>query len=104
MFVHFEVIGDPLDRPLAQGSQEALLFSMLYNLRGNPPPPDSCDAALIDFNQPIDEKMFKDSKGERPPIGPCGGDYRTSWLSLKDIEALRQQARAWSTCWEPEGK
>ncbi len=99
-FVHQEVIGDPLDRVLTQGAQEALFFRILKVLRApEPPPSDSCRAALIDFDTPINDEMFADTDDDGPPTGVCGGQYQFHWLSHADIEGIRQQARAWATCW-----
>jgi hypothetical protein len=99
IYVHQEVLGDPLDRVLTQGAQEALFFRILNVLRApEPPPSDSCRAALIDFDTPINDEMFEDSD-DGPPAGVCGGQYQFHWLSHADIEGIRQQARAWSTCW-----
>lgn len=99
-YVHQEVMGDPLGRVLTQGAQEALFFRILNSLRApEPPPMGSCRAALIDFDTPISEELFADSDDEAPPPGVCGGQYQFHWLSMEDIEAIRQQARAWSTCW-----
>ncbi len=99
-YVHQEVIGDPLDRVLTQGAQEALFFRILNVLRApEPPPSDSCRAALIDFDTPIHDEMFADTDDDGPPTGVCGGQYQFHWLSHEDIEGIRKQARAWSTCW-----
>ena len=81
-------------------SQEALFFRIMNVLRSpKPPPAESCRAALVDFDTPLSDALFADSDDEGPPTGACGGQYQFAWLSLEDIEGIRQQARAWSTCW-----
>jgi len=57
------------------------------------------DGRCSSFDTPITGGLFIDSAGKDPPPGKCGGQYQFGWLSTEDIEAIRQQARASSSCW-----
>lgn len=104
-YIHHQVIGDPLDRPMAQGAQEAMLFTLLYTLRDSKPPsPASCEAALLQFDKPLTPELFMDSPEDDGPTGACGGQYRFNYFTVAQMEALRNQARAWSKCWPVDTK
>ena len=101
LFVHQEYIGDPLSRPMDQGSQEALLFTLLSYMRTQPQP-HSCEELLLNLDMGLSESIFHstEEEDEHGDYGPCQDDYRFILLSLSDIEAIRQQANAWKGCWD----
>jgi len=104
-YIHQDVIGDPLDRPMDQGAQEAMLFTLLFTLRdAQPPSAGSCEAALLQFDTPLTPALFMDSPEDDGPNGACGGQYRFNYFDVAEMEALRQQARAWAGCWPAEVK
>jgi len=100
MYIHQDVIGDPLDRPILQGAQEAMLFTLLLNYRSpKPPPAHSCEAILIQFDKPLTPELFMANEENDAPPGACGGQYRFNYFDVEAMEALRKQARAWAKCW-----
>jgi hypothetical protein len=101
MYIHQEVIGDPLDRPMDQGAQEALFFTFLYMLRDSSEPEDDCSKVLIDLENPLTEEMFAEDH-ENDEFGVCGGQYPLNYFTADTMEALRKQAAAWSSCWPDE--
>jgi len=98
-YIHQEVIGDPLNRPIRQGAEEAMLLTLLSVLRGDQPPrPDSCEAAILHFEKPLSADLFGIDEEGAEPEGVCSG-YSFLYFEVEELEALRQQARAWKECW-----
>jgi|GEM_PF-2958499 len=99
-YVHQDVIGDPLDRPIDQGAQEGMLFLLMSLIRENDPSGrDECHEAVLNFEKPITEDLFRMDDEKPDDAGPCATRYNFEYFSISQLEALRHQARAWSKCW-----
>ena len=97
--VHQEYMGDPLNRPMSQGSQEALLFTLVYDLRKGAKK-GSCEEMLLNAEGPLRNEMFySDDEDAEETGGPCINDYRFSILMPSEIEGVIAQAKAWQGCW-----
>jgi len=99
-YIGIDVIGDPLDRPMSQGAQESLFFWILAALKTEESEEDEgCFTALLDFETPLTEDLFEDD-GEHD-VGECAWLLTYPWLGgVEGVEAIRQQAHAWSSCWD----
>ena len=99
-YVLQDVIGDPLDRPMDQGAQEVAFFMLLNLIRSQETNLGECLEVVLDFSQPLPEDLFLENGKDDGSEGACAGAfYQLSYFNVADIEAIRQQARAWSTCW-----
>ena len=99
--VHQEYIGDPLDRPMTQGSQESLLFTFVHSLRTGGPKQGTCESLLLNTEEPLTKDMFfSQTENDDDWEGPCINDYRFHILSLTEIEGVINQAKAWKGCWD----
>lgn len=100
-YIHQDVIGDPLNRFMRQGAAESVLFGLMNLLRSKTKlSPESCEGVLLNFEQPLTADVFRNPVNEDDEGGVCGpGFYMWNYFDYKTMEALRQQARAWSHCW-----
>ena len=60
---------------------------------------DECHEAVLNFEKPITEDLFRMDDEKPDDAGPCATRYNFEYFSIEQLEALRQQARAWSKCW-----
>ncbi|MDP7038413.1 MAG: hypothetical protein QGI45_04600 [Myxococcota bacterium] len=99
-YVLQEVIGDPLQRPMDQGAQEVAFFMLLNLLRSQETNLGECLDVVLDFSQSLPGNLFEESE-EEDSAGVCAGAfYQFSYFKVAELEAIRQQARAWATCWD----
>ena len=102
LYVHQEYIGDPLQRPMEQSSQEALLFTLIATMRSEAFP-DSCEELLLKEELELSEGVFSSTDDADPEeYGPCQDDYRFQIIPISQIEHIRRQARAWAACWDEQ--
>ena len=100
LYIHQEVLGDPLNRPQSQGAQEGLLFRLIALLReGEPKSWDRCTARLLDFSRPLESSDFENVDDTDERSGLCSDQDEFRLFSLSDLEGVRRQAEAWSSCW-----